>query len=91
MTECRKGLPPKIFIGSRCDTGTEANNRGMVEMEAACAGAIGVDAADLAAFDRIEGEVAMDSRLFPVDPAAPEAGQRGRVRRSGLAPARSGR
>lgn len=54
----------------RYDAACEEKNLSMAEMEALCAGAIGVDAAALAAFDRIEGEVAADSRLFPVDLAS---------------------
>ena len=54
----------------RYDLASEGKNLSMAEMEALCADAIGVDTAGLAAFDRIKGEVAADSRLFPVDPAA---------------------
>lgn len=54
----------------RYDAAREAKNLSLPEMEALCADAIGVDAADLAAFDRVKGEVAADSRLFPVDLAA---------------------
>ena len=54
----------------RYDAASEATNLSMAEMEALCADAIGVDAAALAAWDRIKGEVAADSRLFPADLAA---------------------
>ena len=55
----------------RYDAASEAKNLSMAEMEGLCAGAIGADPADLAAFDRIKGETAPDSRLFPADLAAP--------------------
>ena len=54
----------------RYDAASEAANLSMAEMEALCAGAIGVDVAALSAWDTIKGERAPDSRLFPVDLAA---------------------
>lgn len=54
----------------RYDAVSEAANLSMAEMEALCAGAIGVDAAALSAWNVIKGEAAPDSRLFPVDLAA---------------------
>ena len=54
----------------RYDAVSEVRNLRMTEMEALCASAIGVDPAALAGFDRIKGEIAADSRLFPADLAA---------------------
>ncbi len=54
----------------RYDAVSEAVNLSMVEMEALSAGAIGVDAAALSAWNIIKGERAPDSRLFPADLAA---------------------
>ena len=51
----------------RHDADAAARNLSMAEMEALCAGAIGVGAAALAGWDRVKGERAPDSRLFPVD------------------------
>ena len=51
----------------RHDAGAAARNLSIAEMEALCAGVIGVDAAALAGWDRFKGERTPDSRLFPVD------------------------
>ncbi len=54
----------------RFDAAAEAGNLSMAEMEALCAGAIGVEAAALSAWNTVKGERAPDSRLFPADLAA---------------------
>ena len=54
----------------RFDAVSETGNLSMAEMEALCAGAIGVDAGALSAWNTIKGEASPDSRLFPADLAA---------------------
>ena len=75
MCKLMTGLAPRLAalrfknIGAlgRYDAALEARNLSMAEMEALCADALGVEAAALSAWNTINGEIAPDSRLFPVD------------------------
>ena len=49
----------------RYDADAAARNLSMMEMEALCADFLGIDPGKIASFDRIKGEWAPDSRLFP--------------------------
>ena len=49
----------------RYDADAAERNLSMMEMEALCARFLGVDPGKIASFDRIKGEWAPDSRLFP--------------------------
>ena len=51
----------------RYDADAAARNLSMEEMEKLCADCLGVDPGKIASFDRIKGERAPDSRLFPED------------------------
>ena len=52
----------------RYDGEAAKRNLGMEELEALSAAALGVSEEEIAARNRIEGQAAQDSRLFPVDP-----------------------
>ena len=49
----------------RYDADAAVRNLSMMEMEALCADFLGIDPGKIASFDRIKGEWAPDSRLFP--------------------------
>ena len=78
VLEFVQGLRPRnailrfknIGAFGRYDGESAMHNLSMEEIEALSAAAIGVTVDEIAARNRIEGQAAQDSRLFPVDPAS---------------------